>query len=100
MEPENCPNDCKHETFHYCGQSGTHCDIHCICGCKECETEQKGSLLLLDGKDTGGRILSGNIVMSESEGFSIEIPDAIEMINKEFNFDKVQALYFHAFILS
>lgn len=34
--PDNCPPGCSHETFHYCGEAGTHCDRHCVCACRMC----------------------------------------------------------------
>lgn len=37
VNPSDC---CTHETFHYCGQTGTHCDKHCKCSCSPC-TEDK-----------------------------------------------------------
>lgn len=36
---DKCPPQCKHETFEYCGKSGTHCDTHCICDCRTCFEE-------------------------------------------------------------
>ena len=36
-----CPKDCNHETFEYCGTSGTHCDKHCCCPCRLCADERK-----------------------------------------------------------
>lgn len=40
---ENCPQGCKHVTFHYCGAAGTHCDEHCVCPCSPCEEARKAS---------------------------------------------------------
>ncbi len=39
-EGENCPRTCGHETFHYCGAVGTHCDKHCVCSCRLCADER------------------------------------------------------------
>jgi hypothetical protein len=38
---ETCPPDCKHVTFHYCAENGTHCDKHCACSCRLCRDERK-----------------------------------------------------------
>jgi hypothetical protein len=38
---DDCPKRCKHETFHYCGGSGTHCDKHCVCSCRLCAEERR-----------------------------------------------------------
>jgi len=37
---DNCPKGCKHRTFHFCMESGTHCDKHCICLCYLCVEER------------------------------------------------------------
>lgn len=37
--PENCPKTCRHRTFHFCMESGTHCDKHCVCPCEQCKKE-------------------------------------------------------------
>ena len=36
---DNCPKTCKHKTFHFCMESGTHCDKHCVCVCRLCIQE-------------------------------------------------------------
>lgn len=36
---EACSLACKHRTFEYCGESGTHCDKHCLCPCHLCRKE-------------------------------------------------------------
>lgn len=37
---DNCPKGCKHITIHFCMESGTHCDIHCVCSCRLCMDER------------------------------------------------------------
>ena len=59
--PDNCPEGCKHVSFHYCAQSGTHCSEHCTCTCDLCREGIKGITIVDEGKDTGGRWLSGTI---------------------------------------
>lgn len=60
-EAENCPKGCKHETFHYCDEAGTHCDKHCICACAACVAERKNPGPI--DPETGGRILPGSTVI-------------------------------------
>jgi hypothetical protein len=64
-EAENCPEGCGHETFHYCGAEGTHCDIHCICSCSPCEEDRKNPAPV---GSSGGKILNGAAVIGADEG--------------------------------
>jgi hypothetical protein len=45
---EACTLACKHRTFEYCGESGTHCDKHCLCPCRLCRDEH-GPIVECDG---------------------------------------------------
>lgn len=53
---DNCPEGCKCETFHFCGESGTHCAQHCTCPCRACAAEHThpGGGYSIGG---GGRVL-------------------------------------------
>ena len=37
---DNCPESCDRVGIHFCMESGTHCDTHCICSCKACVEER------------------------------------------------------------
>jgi hypothetical protein len=64
MEPsENCPKGCKHETFHYCAESGTHCDKHCICTCPDCVAARKDPSIGTELPGSGGKILPNATVI-------------------------------------
>lgn len=63
---DNCPKGCKHETFHYCQESGTHCDTHCVCPCQSCVTDRRTPAPYNLGDF--GKILPGAIVISFNEG--------------------------------
>lgn len=69
MPYDDCPNECTHETFHYCNEAGTHCDTHCICPCASCEADRKGELSGWELEGSGGRILGDAIVLE-----MVEIP--------------------------
>jgi len=58
---EHCPSSCQHESFHYCNESGTHCDKHCICTCDQCirDSDDPGP----NDPKMGGRILPGSTVI-------------------------------------
>lgn len=58
---DKCPKGCKHKTFHYCNESGTHCDKHCICACKPC-VDDRANPAPLDPK-MGGKILPGSTIV-------------------------------------
>jgi hypothetical protein len=45
---EACTPGCGHRSFEYCGESGTHCDKHCVCPCRMCRDEH-GPLLTCRG---------------------------------------------------
>jgi len=57
---EHCPPGCGHETFHYCNQSGTHCDKHCACKCEQCARDRQNPTPV--DPTTGGAILPGSNV--------------------------------------
>lgn len=60
---EICPKGCKHETYHYCDASGTHCGKHCICACQSCFGERKNPGPA-DTSIGGGRVLPGSKVVA------------------------------------
>jgi len=62
---EDCPRNCKHETFHYCAAVGTHCDKHCVCSCSACVADRKNPGPV--GK-SGGKILPGANVIGAKAG--------------------------------
>lgn len=55
---ENCPKKCKRKTFHFCMESGTHCDRHCTCACPGCarKRELKEIRHLMKEMKKGGRL--------------------------------------------
>jgi hypothetical protein len=53
---ENCPKSCKGHTFHYCGESGTHCDKHCVCTCQACTNDR---VKPMPTGTSGGKVLPG-----------------------------------------
>lgn len=57
---EKCPKACKHKTFHYCDDAGTHCDKHCICPCQACAADRKNPAPV---GTSGGKILPGSVVL-------------------------------------
>jgi len=63
---DNCPKGCKHKTFHYCNESGTHCDKHCVCFCSTCAADRTDPAPV--GK-SGGKILPGSRVMGDLSDF-------------------------------
>lgn len=62
---ENCPKNCKHETFHYCATAGTHCDKHCACSCTSCVADRAKPGPV---GTSGGKILPGANVIGAGEG--------------------------------
>lgn len=60
MPADNCPKGCEHETFHYCGEAGTHCDKHCACPCRPCVAARRDHRS--PQSKNGGVILSGSVV--------------------------------------
>lgn len=58
---DNCPTGCKHSSFHFCDDSGTHCDKHCVCTCSQCVQDRKDPAPR--DPETGGVILSGSIIV-------------------------------------
>ena len=60
--PDNCPKKCRHLTFHYCSESGTHCNKHCVCSCSPCLEENKKPNPNLP-KMGGGKILPGSTII-------------------------------------
>jgi hypothetical protein len=65
MRVERCPYSCRHETFHYCNEVGTHCDKHCACSCWQC-VEAKRNPPPVD-PTMGGSILPGSTVVQTIE---------------------------------
>lgn len=76
---ENCPKRCKHETFHYCSDAGTHCGKHCICACQACVMERQNPGPA--DPETGGRILSGAVVREIEGQLVLEDPVALAVIH-------------------
>jgi hypothetical protein len=68
-QADNCPPDCKHHTFHYCGAEGTHCDIHCVCPCFSCIVDRMNPAPV---GTSGGKILpDANVVGAETGPLNI-----------------------------
>ena len=55
---DDCPKSCKHITFHFCMESGTHCDKHCICRCKLCAEEREAIALQKKEKNKNSHSLA------------------------------------------
>lgn len=99
MSGDNCPAGCKHKTFHYCEESGTHCDIHCVCPCFACAQDRKNPMPV--GK-SGGKILSGNVIGSHPDLPDYSRPDtrvyifsrgAVEITEKRDGFMEAYIFY-------
>lgn len=60
QSPDKCPKKCKRKTFHYCYESGTHCDKHCVCSCPSCIEDRKNPAPV---GSTGGKILPGAVII-------------------------------------
>lgn len=57
MAGDSCPKDCKRKTFHYCNESGTHCDVYCVCVCSDCQASKKDPSIGFTLEGSGGKIL-------------------------------------------
>jgi len=99
MSGDSCPEGCKHRTFHCCAESGTHCDIHCICSCAACLIDRENPLPV---GQSGGKILSGDIVGSHpglpnytcrNTYLYIFTAGAVEVIEKGDGFSEAHILY-------
>ena len=81
LNPDDCSKRCN--TFHYCQESGKHCDIHCVCLCEPCKQERENpASSRLHGKILPGCIvLPGGIVKGKEMGnrnFNLTIGDLVE----------------------
>ena len=63
MPYEDCPEGCTHETFHHCEESGTHCNIHCVCDCPACEALREDPLSGTELAGSGERIVGRAFVV-------------------------------------